>query len=321
MSDFEALQLQLINALKSNFTTEADAGSTPMLPALSNVLDGLPFYQAPDFTATFRGALAQVLALNMPNPGMVYYSTANEFATYSAGYRDQFYPGVAATDTTNALLSGVLTAAPSLNPDWWASYATSFLTDAVQGVFKFTSQFNAAGLASDMASFNAQFSVGLLPSVTAVLQNAYGPTSQPFGLLEDHEDIALQQLTTAISSGQFTANINQSIASGGDAATAAMWLLYELWLLLAAFRSPNVDALIGQFSQQGLTVPPQVGPGSWQTYAAWYPPLSGADVLPVATPSFTADMPDEANPGYAVRDGFSMSVAYWGPISKYYAPD
>lgn len=321
MSDFEILQLQSISALKSSFSSNADTG-TVMLPALSHLLDGLPFYQAPEFTATFRSALAQVLALNMPNPGMVYYSTANEFATYSKGYRDQFYPGVTANVTSNVLLSGVVAAAPSLNSDWWANYAVSFLTDAVQDALNLTSQFNAAGLASDMASFNVQLAAGLFPCVTAVLQNSYGQTSYPFGLLGVHEDAALQQLTTAISGGPFAANISQGITSGGDAATAATWLLYELWILLAALGAPNVDTLIGQFSKQGLTVPAQVGPTSWRTYAAWYPPLSGSDILPVATPSLTANMPDEDNLGYAIPHGFSGSVVYWGPsnISKYYVP-
>jgi len=315
---FKELQMQFVSALKGASAASAQAAEAGMLPALRDALDGLPFYQAPGWTNRLRNALAQVLALNLPNPTMVYYSTLNRFANYTAGYKDAFYAGVGASDTTNAVISMTAATAPALNNSWWVIFAQIFLTDAVR--LHYTSQLpiHLDALASDMASYNSQLVPGLRATVTAVLQNGYPPTTQPLGLLLDKEDVALEQLTMAIASGTFTANVNQAIQSGGDAATAATWFLYELWLFLALFRATNVDTLITQFEGNGLTVPVEVGPGNWQTYSTWFPPLTGNDVLPVAVPWFNAIMLDVVNPPYHILGGYSKSMTIWGPLRRYW---
>lgn len=319
MADFEKLQLALVGSLKSSFANAAAQDNAPaMLPALSDVLDGLPFYQAPDWTAAFRQALAQVLALNLPDMEMAFWSTSNDMAHYPQGYRDAFYSGVGADGVTNALTSLTSAAAPALTSDWWSNYSVAVLVDAVRIYSTDQPPINLGKLAGDLASFNGQITPGLWAAVSAVLEQGYPPTTQPFGLLQDHEDIAVSQLTAAIKQGTFTGNVNEGVETGGDAATAAIWFLYELWLLLAAFRASNVDLLIQQFSGEGLQVPAQVGPGAWRTYASWHPPLGGNDVLPVAIPVINATMPDVANPGYVIHHGYSYSLACYGALNRYW---
>ena len=280
MADFENLQLKLVGSLKSSLAASVSQGA-PVDPTLTDLLDGLPFYLAPDWIATFRQALAQGLAVNLPNPQMRYWSIGNEMMTSPEGFRDAFYPGVGATDTTSLLTKLMLAFNPALTPGWWSNYAIAFLTDAVRVFLQPAAHMDfldEGSLANAMASFNSQMTPALFAGVGAVLQQAYPPTAQPIGRLKSHA-AAADQLITAIWQGTFTTNVNEGLASGGDTATAAIWLLYELWVLLDAFRVPDVDARIIGFIGNGLQVPDEIGPWRWRPYSAWYPPLSGSDVL------------------------------------------
>ncbi len=150
---------------------------------------------------------------------------------------------------------------------------------------------------------------------------------------------ACAELQTSILSGQFTANINEAIAFGGDSTAAAVWFLFNLWITLKALGSSNVDvdAAISQFSSKGLTVPPEVGPQSWWQggYTSWYAALSGSDLAGPLNAAITAGLPELQstvastgapgvssvdNENISVSNGYSTSLCYWGGLNWYTPP-
>jgi hypothetical protein len=171
-----------------------------------------------------------------------------------------------------------------LNNEYWSNYGVAALTNAVRQTVG--GDLDTGKLATDLANYNKSLLPALAASYYAVYSNGYRPTADALNALKSSGQLARAntELCERIADGQFTANINQAIAMGGDSSAAAAWFLFNLWVTLNALGNTDVDGAIRRFQQLNLSVPPQLAPGSWWSggYASWWAPLSGSDVVEAA---------------------------------------
>ncbi|HYC92024.1 MAG TPA: hypothetical protein VEO54_22620 [Thermoanaerobaculia bacterium] len=297
---------------------------TEIMPSLKTLLDAMPFYGATPWDAAHRGALVNLLQSNLPN-SVVAPQPSNSDYSYRytgpySGYRDAFYTGIAQTPAAAAVVAQLPSA---LGPGWWGNYGVAVLTDAVRRMVALS--LDTGKLASALSSYNTQLLPVLSATCLSVYKTGYAPTANAYRAIGQPAQ-ALAELNSAILRGQFTANINLSIAMGGPSTIAATWFLFNLWITLKALGAVDVDAAIRSYRDAGLTVPPQVGPGSWWNggYTTWYLPLSGSDI---SSPTITASMPETrtawTSQGLPVArttslaNGYAQSLCYWGNLNWY----
>ena len=334
MPSFQQFQQQLVQELFGAASSATGAVS----PALTSLIDALPYYGDPDFEAAHRGALTNLLEVNMPNSGIAaqpdqagvgYYSVYAYSGSFS-GYQSFFFSGISQTSPAASVADVVLAENQNMHDAWWGNYAVSVLTDAIRLTIPIT--LDTGKLAGDLSNANAAFLPCLAGSYYAVYQNGFSPTANALGVIVStgQTQQACTSLQSLISSGQFTANVNQAISLGGDSTAAAVWFLFNLWITLKALGCSNVDGAISQFSTAGLNVPAEVGPQSWWNggYTSWYSALSGSDLAGLFQPAITADMPetetssigDDTQPfeqDVSLSDGYSQSLCYWSGINWY----
>jgi hypothetical protein len=338
---YPQLQQQLVQDLvgAASVLHVADDG---MMPSLVALLDALPAYADPTWLATHRGVLANLLETSLPNDPVAPQpseSSGDDEDSYQytgpySGYQDAFFGGVGA-EPAAATVSGLVQSTISQGTPWWGTFGLAVLTDAARlspGL-----SVDTGHLSSDMASYQATLLSALSATVLGVYQAGFAPTATALGTITTaagQAPAALAQLTAALTSQQFTANVNQSLAMGGNSTSAATWFLYNLWITLKALGAPDVDGVIGQAQAAGLQVPAEVGPGSWWTggYGSWFLPITGTDVTPQAGPTLGADMPETGTsyngqwgssvPFYppAVGNGYASSLCFWGGLSVYNPP-
>jgi hypothetical protein len=314
MTSFQQYQQKLVSELLG-----ATAGSGS-LPAL---LAALPYYADPAFTTPHRDALCAVLRTTFPDNtiapqpdevSMVYFASYVYTGPYP-GYAAALCPNSAPTDASRRI-------APSFATSWWQSYGLAVMTDAARIAVGLP--VDTGRLAGDLSSFHTTLVPALTNSVMIVLQTTYQPTATQF---PPPSPAAVQQLLSMVDG--MKANINQSIAMGGQSATAATWLLYLLWIVLKALGDPDVDGDIRRLQAAGLTVPAQVGPGTWWSggFTSWFAPLAGPDL---STSALSAPFPEQKTVTYveggphvsdvAPAGGYSYSLAAWGPLANYKPP-
>jgi hypothetical protein len=348
MSNYQQMQQQLVQAVvnaasaKKAVTNDTRAASGgKMMPGLVCLLDALPYYGNPAWEAVHRGALANLLAVNLPNNGIAAqgsdfgfgYSTSYSYSGPYSGYRDAFYNGVGQSGPAAAVASLAASVNSGLNAGWWGNYGVAVLTDAVRQTLGFS--LDTGKLSGDLGSFHGAFLQALTASVLAIYQDGFSPTAQALKAITSTGQTAqaLAELTDALTQQEFTAAVNEALSMGGDSTNAATWFLYNLWVTLKALGAGDVDGVIRQCQAGGLTVPAEVGAGSWWTggYASWYAALNGADVAPQAGSTLSASMPEKATTyfsgsGYpsilntTASNGYSNSLCYWGPLNWYTPP-
>jgi hypothetical protein len=311
------------------------SGAADLLPSLRALIDAIPYYTSPTWHGAHRGALVNLLQVNLPNhqiagePTYNYsnYSTRYRYDGSYSGYQNAFFTNVAQSPAAAAVATQVQRVNTALNSSWWGSYSVTILTDAVRQVVGLG--LDTGKLSGDLSRSNALLLPSLSATCLAVFTNGYAPTANAYQAIVNAGQTAQAQasLNSAILNGQFTANINLAIAMGGNSTTAAVWFLFNLWIALKALGTANVDSAITAYQNAGLIVPPQVGPGSWWNggYTSWYLALSGWDVR---SGTITAGMPEMAvTTGGApfsrtttVANGYSQSLCYWGALSWYIPP-
>jgi hypothetical protein len=320
-----------------------DVLKTGLSTQLEALIDAFPYYGDPDWDTAHRGALANLLEINVPNNRIEPQPMENGFGYSSSyfyngsfsGYRDAFFHGIGQTGAAARVASLVQGVNGTLNGGWWGNYAVVTLTDAVRQ--RVSIALDSAKLTSDLTNYNRQFLPALSASYLAVFQAGYSPTATTLNAIisAGQGAAACTTLTTAIAEGQFTADINEAIAMGGDSTNAAVWFLYNLWITLHALGSADVDGAIRQFQSAGLTVPSEVGPGNWWNggYTSWYHSLSGSDVVSVASGTITAGLPEEVMTVYvgdppstvqsntSVSNGYAQSLCTWGSLNWYKPQD
>ncbi len=344
MTTFQQYQQQLAANLKAVIgisQASIPSANEDLNPLLVALIDAWPYYGNPDWDACHRGALCNLLQTNLPNnlitaepytllgySGYYLYAYSGPFS----GYRDAFFHGVGLTVPASKVSSLVQGVNGNLNSTWWGNYAITALTDAVR--LKLPISLNTAKLTADLASYNSGLSPALTASYLAIFQTGFNPTATALNAIvaAGQGQAANVLLSSAIKAGQFTANINQCIAMGGESADAAVWFLFNLWVTLKALGSADVDTTIQQAQTSGLTVPNEVGPGNWWNggYASWYIPLSGSDLVGIASSTITATMPETSSyisEGYlistdntSVANGFAQSLCTWGALNVYLPP-
>jgi hypothetical protein len=319
------------------------AASAGWSPALEALVDAFPYYGDPDWDAAHRGALGNLLESNLPNnriaphpneSGFGYATSYSYNGSYS-GYRDAFFHGVGQTAAANQVAALVQGVNGGLNGSWWGNYGVTVLTDAVRQ--RISIGVNSSKLTSDLSSNNGSLLPALAASYLGVFQVGYAATAAALNAINASGQAAASctALCSAIAAGQFTANINQAIAMGGDSTNAATWFLFNLWIALKALGCADVDGAIRGFQAAGLVVPGPVGPSSWWNggYTSWYVPLSGSDVVSVAGATITASMPEQSISAYASPapvipipvntsegNGYSQSLVNWGSLNWYTPP-
>ncbi|MES2732535.1 MAG: hint domain-containing protein [Bacteroidota bacterium] len=307
---------------------------------LDALINALPYYGNPALDSAHRGTLANLLEVNLPNNGITphpddyglgYFSSYDYTGPY-AGYRNAFFQGIGQTAAATQVANQVAGVNGNLNGGWWGNYGVTILTDAVrQGA---SVSLDTSKLSTDLSNNNSTFLQALPASYLGVFQTAYTPTATALNtIISAGQGVsACSILDGAIRSGVFTANINQALAMGGDSTNAATWFLFNLWITLKALGSTSVDGCIQQSQSSGLKVPLEVGPGNWWngTYRSWYIPLSGSDVLPVASGTINANMPEQETTTYVSdvpmspvvtninqANGYCISLCNWGSLNWY----
>jgi hypothetical protein len=330
----------------ARFFADVHVAMAGMHPGLQTLIDALPYYGDHAFQLAHRGTLANLLQVNLPNdpiapqPGEAAFG-GNTFYTYTgpySGYRDAFYHGVGLSSAAGNLRTIVLASQSNLNDKWWADYAVITLTDAIRQAIG--GALDTGKLAAGLTRCNSAFLPALAASYYAVYGNGFAPTANALQALKASGKSAQAntELVQCILSGQFTANINQAIAEGGESTEAAVWFLFNLWITLKSLGNPDVDDVIRKAQIVGLAVPPQVGPGSWWTggYTSWWVQLSGSDVADAASGAIHAAMPQRSETSHppqggasggaynrpsigsnAPANGYSLSLLQWGKLSAY----
>jgi hypothetical protein len=332
MTSFQQLQARFVG-----FVT----GSAPeLLPDLRLLLESLPGYGHPEAEAAHRGALSAVLQLAMANEriapqpadsGSGYYITYTYEGPF-AGYADAFFPKRAVTAASTAVTAAVRQQQPELDRQWWRAYALAVLTDAARRAAGIP--LDTGKLSADLAAMHTQFVPALTASYRAAVQTAYEPTASALRALTAAGQLAeaRAQLIRLLTEDNLVANLNGAVGISGDSTNAAVWFLYNIWVVLEALACPDVDAEIRALRAAGLIVPGQVAEQNWRNggYTTWYRPLSGADVEPATAGALTAGLPELVTSSYASKppmppvcehlgttNGYSRSLCLWGPLNRY----
>jgi hypothetical protein len=339
------MQTQLSQSLKDCLPSEQAAPGPSPSALLSALIDAFPKQNDADIFKLHRGALDNLLEMNLPNhairPHPDYQrGTVSYYPKYtgpSSGYQNAFFGGVTQSAAATAVAAQVKDANASLNTAWWGNYAVAVLTDAIRQ--QLNPPLDTNKLATDLANYHKALLPALSASYLAVFTAGYKPTVTGLKAITDAgmaKDVA-GTLAAAIEQGRFTANVNQAIQQGGQAASAATWYLFNLWITLKALGADSVDSVITQAQNAGLMVPQVVGPGDPQNpsklgwwnggYTTWFAALSGSDVLSDAYSTIVVDMPQTADtlqgqystgPVDATEQyGYAYSFCSWGDLSWY----
>ncbi|WP_438000326.1 hypothetical protein WMF26_11350 [Sorangium sp. So ce185] len=334
-----------IDAAADGRRAPAAAGDPDLSRRVDALVDALPYYGDMAMEAVHRGALANLLAVYLPNnavaphpdesgPWYAYYLSIYYYRGPYSGYRDAFYGGVGQSSLAGLILAKVQASQSSLNPSWWGSFGVTVLTDGVRR--EVSVSLDGGKLSTDLDNGNSAFRGALTASYLPVLTSGYASTASAFAAIVSagQSGAAATLLDQAISRGQFTADINQALAMGGDSANAATWFLYNLWVVLDALGLPDVDGAITRYQQNGLQVPAEVQAVSWRSggYTSWFPALTGADVLPQASAGIAASMPEEKMTTYtgssypsvtypSESNGYAVSLTQWGSLNWYVPHD
>ena len=361
MPTYQEFQAQFAVALTKCVTLSTqDSEAVSPQALLAALINALPYYANPNFMASHRAALVNLLEVYMPNNGIspqgsdngFGYATSYAYTGSCSGYQNAFFGGASLTATAAAVSTQVQEAAPALNNAWWGSYGVTALTDAIR--ISISASLNTNKLATDLSNNNTVFLSALTASYLGVYTTGYQPTAAALAAITstNQSSPVASLLVAAIVNGQFTANINQVISTGGDSTAAATWFLYNLWVTLKALGADinSVNATIISATTAGLNVPSQVGPsplspspvavtpyapgqGWWSGgYTSWYIALSGNDVSPQAAATITSVLPQESttyttdsrgipsNSPANVTNGYSQSLCYWGGLNWYNPP-
>lgn len=317
-----------------------DPGSDTLKALVYGLIDAMPFFGSIDWENAHRGALSNLMAVNMPNNGIspqpddsgpwyAYYRTSYTYKGPYSGYRDAFFSGLAQSAAASAVLSGVTKVNSGMNGAWWGNYCVTALSDAIR--LSLSAGLDTGKLSGDLSAHNSTFMPALSASYLAVFATGYSPTTAALNAITPAQfQQAALILDQGIVSGEFTANINESLAMGGDSATAATWFLFNLWIALSSLGVQDVDTKIAGYQQAGLNVPVQVGPGEWWNggYTAWFAPISGADFQQLAASGISASMPENTMTMYSgstfpsygstnAGNGYSNSLCFWGSLAWY----
>jgi Hom_end-associated Hint len=333
MPNYQQLQQQLVDVLLGGATS---AATVP--PGLPDLVKALPYYGDPDFAWALRApALLNLLAVNMPNSTIAphpsqaafgYLETYTYTGSYS-GYQSFFFSGIAESSAASNLAQAVQAQDSSLDGGWWGRYGVAVLTDAIRQVLGFN--LDTGKLSGDLENFNKALLPCLTASCIAVFQNGFTPTANVLAKFTGTAKLDVYgSLGKLLPSAAFVANVNTAISQGGDSATAATWLLFNLWITLKALgvQYSDVDAVIQNLANLQLSIPPQIGPTSWRNggYTSWYTALSGSDLAGSFRGPMTEDMPESIYDGspninYVLEpNGYSTSLCFWGGLSWYQPP-
>lgn len=324
------------------------ASTNGMLPGLQVLIDAMPYYGNHEFQTIHRGALANLLEVYLPNDPIASQGNEsgfgwNAFYQYTGphpGYRDAFYGGIPLSAAAANLAAVVQATKGNLNNEFWGNYGVTVLTDAIKQTVG--GNLNTGKLSTDLTNNNNAFLPTLSASYYAIFSHDFSPTVNALNALKTSGQTAQANtdLVAHISSGQFTANINQALVTPGDSAAMAVWFLFNLWVTLKALDNPNIDGAIRQFQAAGLKVPPQVGadnvgPGNWWSggYTSWWSQLSGSDVVEAARGTIQTVMPQRKQTGQSVSshggysapaisdgaasNGYCWSFINWGKLNWY----
>jgi hypothetical protein len=365
MTTYQQYQQQFANRLTSKFQTtvseslkSGDATATGRIAILENkagsfsavypppasnlnalvaaLINALPYYGSFDWETAYRGALINLLQVSLPN---AFIKAEPEYRNFVhvwdygyngpfSGYRDAFFHGIGPTAATFQIANLVSGVNGNLNSGWWGNYALAVLTDAVRQAA--SPPLDTNKLSADLASYNQSLLPALSASYLAVFEQGYSPTRSALAAIasENQTQAACTLLTNAINDGQFTLDINDAVNLPGPGADAATWFLFNLWISLKALGAPDVNDLIGQFQQSGLTVPGQVGQGSWWNggYITWFIALSGSDLLSTIASIAGADLPEivyedgQEELDSSASMGYAQSLCNWGSLNVYNPP-
>ncbi len=329
-----------------SLTPAANTTNTNDLKTLVDTLvNAMPYFGNMAMEAVHRAALTNLMAVNFPTnsisphpnesgPWYAYYNSSYSYKGPYAGYRDAFFHGIPKSSLAGVVAAQVQAANNALNAGWWGNFGVTLLTDAIRQQISIS--LDGGKLSGDLNNYNVVFRTGLTASYLATLTNGFTDTANAFAAIQSGGQLkdAANLLDQAIVNGQFTANINRAIGMGGDSTNAATWFLYNLWVMLKALGSADVDGAIKRFQAAGLQVPAEVQAGNWWTggYSSWFPALSGADIKNLAAGMISASMPEEemtcfpSSPYPCIQNvnesnGYSMSLTQWGPLNWYLPHD
>ncbi|MGB3181268.1 MAG: hypothetical protein WBB45_07750 [Cyclobacteriaceae bacterium] len=315
------------------------------LTTLDNLLialiNAIPYYGDPKMDSDHRGALANLLEIHLPNekiaphpimqgPWYGYYFSSYSYSGSYTGYLDAFYHGIGPSAASNQVATRVAAVNAGINAAWWGDFGVAVLTDAIRQ--KVSVSLDTGSLKNELDSRNNTLKPAVTASYLAVFEAGFQPTASALNAIKNSSDAssAASTLDHWIANGRFTANINQSLAVGGDSAIAATWFLYNLWVSLTALGLSDVNSAINTYKTNGLHVPDEVGATNWWngSFLSWYHALSGTDVMPQASGAISSTMPETISTVFTgstfpvtthenTQDGYSHSLAEWGSLARF----
>jgi hypothetical protein len=339
MATYQELEEKLARDLIDCMTPQTGM-EPPLLQQVNTLINAIPFYSSDKWIKIHRGAMANLLATNLPitpispHPKESSGGFHPKGASYTydgpyPGYREAFWPGVTSSAAATSLAAYVKDVHSTLDAGWWSRYGVAILADAIRE--KVQLKLNTGKLDRDKDEFFNSLRPALSASYLSIFINGYAPTASALNVLSPLDrPMATLYLQTGIEAGKFTTNLNHMLEMGGADAKAVTWFLLNLWITLKSLGMPDLDHAINKFKAAGLLVPAIVGPVKWWKEGCdfWFDKLSGSDVEAMAATTIAAGFPEIKNAfdykhplGVKTKIttpyGYSYSFCHWGKLDWY----
>ncbi|TJZ56826.1 hypothetical protein FCH28_04705 [Streptomyces piniterrae] len=192
-------------------------------------------------------------------------------------YRKLFFGDAPEYSNTEALRAAMEAVQPTLKGQWQSILVTFISEIARQNLgnlpkLGYLDKLNRSKIEETYRTWDGTLSKAYGASYLWVFTNQYEKTAAALApvLGDDSGAAARSALRTAIENGRFTAEVRAAMSGGPDSVMLAEWFLFNLWIILTALHDTDVDGAIREFKAADLTVPDQVGPGTWWTgYTDW----------------------------------------------------
>lgn len=299
---------------------------------LIELIDAMPAYQQQfKIIDLLRKNLKVLSEFYLPNNKVSAEKSVSSFTviTYTggySGYQDAFYRNVRKTESDTNVFNSIRQANEKCTEQFWGNYAIALLTDAIRLNYGYAVKTDS--LLKDLEQYHSLLQTAISAGYLSICLNDYAPTQSVFAKIKvaGLEKTCCAELKESLLHGDFTANINQAIAQGGDQAAAATWFLYNIWIDFLAMGCNEVDEIINQCIQEGMAVPDMVSAGRWWNggYANWLIPLNGKDVSDAAEETMKETLTEEIYHFKTIRphkknieNGYSLSFCFWGELNRY----
>lgn len=327
----------------SNSSTgrRAGLGSSDAPPYAVQLVDAIPYFNAPGIMDLLVQNFANACLLSLPTVGIAAQPNNSGYGysenySYTGPYNNYIEVFGPPQGSQTAAAGALIAAIDSLNnttvnSTWLGNFGAALIADAcgTQG----GQQVNTSAIATAYQTYGNNGAPAVAPIYVSTLLNAYQPTASVLAQIA----ASGTQLTVAnwlckrVASPTFVAQ-TQSLQSGLDGQASIDFFLYNIWCLFSALGQTldEINGYIGGSQNAGAAFSSLVGPNSWWNggFAEWFTFPTGANVI---SSNFTASMPEsqtnyQSGPPHIppstsylnLPNGYAQSFISWSGLANQY---